>query len=98
MPTKRTRKTRDQRARITDEAVRAFKTAQALHERYVECIASDDERPCAIGGGHCAECRTYLSAAMDLRAALRLKPWEVDPLTAGDVDELRLELCRRSEL
>lgn len=98
MPTKRTRKTRDQRTRVTDEAVQAFKTATALRERYSECIDSDDERPCAIGGGHCAECLTYLQAVRELRAELRLKPWEVDPLTAGDADELRLELCRRSEL
>jgi hypothetical protein len=93
MATKRTRKTRDQRARVTEAAREHYRAALPLQARYYACIESERDCGRAIGGVHCTECQQYREHSQAMRAELRLKPWEADPLN-DPAHELVQELHR----
>lgn len=93
MPTKRTRTPRNARALVTDAARAHYRAALQLQARYFTCIESETDCGRAIGGVHCAECQLYRKRSTALRAELRLKPWEADPLI-DPAHELVQELHR----
>ena len=80
MPTKRRKTPRGQRLRVTDAAREHYRAALPLQARYHACIESETDCGRAIGGVHCTECQQYIRHSQGLRAELRLKPWEADPL------------------
>ncbi|WP_373054600.1 hypothetical protein [Thioalkalivibrio sp.] len=92
MATKRTRRTRNQVAGVTPEAVGHFREAMARQDRYLACMTG--EIRCIDERQRCAECLEYLEHVRALKRELRLRPWEPDPLT--DDCPAREELMRRS--
>ncbi len=93
MPTKRTRRTRNIQAGVTDEAVHHFREALKYQGRYDACLYG--EIACLQSNVHCPECAAYLEHTRALKRELRRAPWEADPLTHDC--PAREELMRRSQ-
>lgn len=77
MTTRRTPLNRPMLAKITPEAVEAYRIAEANAQKYLGCIRG----ACEVEDfARCAECLAYLDASRTLSRALGMKPWETSPV------------------